>query len=78
MALKGEDADSGSNQFFINLDDNSSLDNGTPPFTVWAQVVSGMDVVDDIAAVDVHTDSGTSMTDVPVDDVVMETIRRQD
>ena len=78
MALQGEDADSGSNQFFINLDDNSSLDNGTPPFTVWAQVVSGMDVVDEIAAVDVHTDSGTSMTDVPVDDVVMETIRRQD
>ena len=74
MALAGTDADSGTNQFFINLDDNSSLDDGTPPFTVFARVVDGLDVVDDIATVGV-TDEG-ALADIPVDDIVMSTVRR--
>ncbi len=78
MALRGEDADSGSNQFFINLADNSNLDSGSPPFTVWAKVVEGMSVIDEIASVEVGTDSESGMSDVPKVDVVMETIRRQD
>lgn len=75
MALRGQDADSGSNQFFINLKDNSSLDNGTPPFAPFARVVEGMDVVDEIAAVEVADEE--QFMDVPVDDIVITTIRRQ-
>ena len=47
MALRGTDADSGSNQFFINVVNNDEvLDVGPPPFTVFAQVVEGMNVAD--------------------------------
>jgi cyclophilin family peptidyl-prolyl cis-trans isomerase len=75
MALVGSDADSGDTQFFINLDDNSSLDEGPPPFTVFAEVIGdGMDVVDQIAAVE--TDSRSGLNDVPVENVVMTSIRR--
>jgi len=75
MALRGQDANSGTNQFFINLGDNSSLDNGTPPFAPFARVVEGMDVVDEIAAVQVGNEG--QFMDVPVDDVVITSIRRQ-
>jgi peptidyl-prolyl cis-trans isomerase A (cyclophilin A)/peptidyl-prolyl cis-trans isomerase B (cyclophilin B) len=82
MALRGQDANSGTNQFFINLDDNTNLDTGPPPFTVFAEVVMGMDVVDEIAGVatdsfTVTTNQGeTSFSDVPVEDVtVLNAIR---
>ncbi|UCG17827.1 MAG: peptidylprolyl isomerase [Phycisphaerales bacterium] len=76
MALVGDDADSGDTQFFINLDDNSSnLDEGPPPFTVFAEVIDGgMDVVDQIAAVETGSRSG--LNDVPIENVVMTSIRR--
>ncbi len=47
IALSGDppNIDSGSNQWFINLDDNSSLDGD---FTVFARVVQGLDVADAI------------------------------
>lgn len=75
MALRGQDADSGTNQFFINLGDNSSLDDGSPPFAPFARVVEGMDVVDEIAAVQVANEG--QFMNVPVDDVVITSIRRQ-
>lgn len=74
MALRGQDANSGTTQFFVNLDDNSNLDEGPPPFTVFAEVVDGMDVVDDIA--DVETGSRSGLDDVPVEDVVIGEVRR--
>ena len=75
MALRGQDANSGDTQFFINLADNSaSLDTGPPPFTVFAQVVRGMDVVDAIAALETATRGG--MENVPVENVVMTSVRR--
>ena len=40
--------DTGSSQFFINLDDNTGLDNYAYPFAVFGQVVDGYGVVDDI------------------------------
>jgi len=76
MALRGSDANSGTNQFFINLGDNSRLDNGSPPFTVFARVVEGMDVVDDISTVSVGIDEDASLTDVPDVDIVMASVRR--
>jgi len=74
MALRGQDANSGTTQFFINLDDNSNLDEGPPPFTVFAEVVDGMNVVDDIA--DVETDTRSGLENVPVENVVIGEIRR--
>ncbi len=50
LALSGGDADSGTTQFFINLDeDNASLD--AQGFTVFGRVVVGTAVVDAIARV---------------------------
>jgi len=74
MALRGQDANSGTTQFFVNLDDNSNLDEGPPPFTVFAEVVDGMDVVDDIADVETGTRSG--LEGVPVENVVIGEVRR--
>ncbi len=76
MALRGTDANSGDTQFFVNLDDNSAnLDSGPPPFTVFARVVDGMDIVDEIAALEVG-DGPNGLTDVPVDNVIMSDVHR--
>jgi len=40
--------DTGSSQFFINLDDNTGLDNYAYPFAVFGQVTDGYSVVDSI------------------------------
>lgn len=74
MALRGQDADSGDTQFFINLIDNPHLDTGPPAFTVFALVVEGMDVVDAIGAVE--TGTRNNLSNVPLNDVVITTIRR--
>lgn len=83
MALSGSDRDSASDQFFINLKTNSTLDTGNPPFTVFATVIEGMDVVDTIAGVprssfNVQQLSGpTPFDDVPVTDVVILSATRE-
>lgn len=84
MALRGQDANSGDTQFFINLsDDNDFLDEGPPPFTVFARVAEGMDVVDQIADVEVGSrpvrmedGSEREMDDVPLEDVIMREVYR--
>ena len=51
MAKLGNDPDSATNQWFINLGDNAAnLDNQNGGFTVFGTVTRGMDVVDQIAA----------------------------
>ena len=69
--------DSANAQFFINLVDNPSLD-ATPGtsdgYAVFADVVDGMDVMDEMAVV--PTGSRGSMNDVPIDDVVIVDVRR--
>jgi cyclophilin family peptidyl-prolyl cis-trans isomerase/PKD repeat protein len=72
MAKVGGDPDSATSQFFVNLVDNSAnLDTQNGGFTVFANVVEGMDVVDAIAAVPVDSD------DQPLTDVLLTTARRE-
>ncbi|MFL6198510.1 MAG: peptidylprolyl isomerase [Thermoanaerobaculia bacterium] len=61
-----------SSQFFINLKDNSGLDHSPRGwgYTVFGQVVEGMDVVDAIAAVRTGTKKGYD--DVPVAPVTIK------
>lgn len=77
MAKLGGDPDSATSQFFVNLRDNSeNLDNQNGGFTVFANVVEGMDVVDAIAAVERGERSnpqGNTFEDVPVEDIIVNT-----
>ena len=69
---------SGTSQFYINLVDNRMLDHtGYTPdefgYAVFGRVLSGMDVVDRIAAVPTKTTA--DMEDVPVDPVIIKSVR---
>ena len=66
------DPNSATSQFFINLVDNSPLNygSGQDGYAVFGRVVSGMDVVDDIASV--STGIRGPYSDWPVDDVIIE------
>ena len=71
--------DSATSQFFINLKDNGFLDhkNRSPQgygYAVFGKVVKGMDVVDKIGSARTHT--FRNFRDVPVEPVVMRSIRR--
>ncbi len=77
MAKLSGDPDSATSQFFINLADNSGapsfLDTQNGGFTVFGQVIGGMDVVDIIAVVPTHFTNG--MSNVPIDPVIINQAR---
>jgi len=75
LALFGGDADSGTTQFFINLGDNSHLDEQN--FTVFGLVVDGFEVLDAIVGTE-RTDNPIIPGEVslPVEDVIMEHVTR--
>jgi cyclophilin family peptidyl-prolyl cis-trans isomerase len=65
MAKAQNQQDSATNQFFINLDDNTDLDTQNGGFTVFARVLpADLDVVDAIAAL--HTEWGPLAIDDPL------------
>jgi peptidyl-prolyl cis-trans isomerase B (cyclophilin B) len=67
------DLNSATAQFYINVVDNSgSLDQ--PKYCVFGKVVSGMDVVDKIKAV--RTGKSGQHGDVPLENVVIKSVRR--
>jgi cyclophilin family peptidyl-prolyl cis-trans isomerase len=71
--------DSATSQFFINLVDNLYLDFQAPTprsygYCVFGKVVAGMDTVDAIAKV--RTSDSGRYQNVPVEPVVIESIRR--
>jgi peptidylprolyl isomerase len=76
ISMANSGPNSGGSQFFINLVDNQNLDFDKQPLSskhpVFGRVVKGMDVVDAIAQVE------TNERDLPLEDVVVEsvTIRR--
>ena len=69
--------DSATSQFFLNLADNTFLDHGEQDFgyAVFAKVVEGMDVVDQIAAVSTGSHGGHQ--DVPAEPVIVQSARRK-
>jgi peptidyl-prolyl cis-trans isomerase B (cyclophilin B) len=71
--------DSATAQFFINVVDNGFLDKAQAGdgvgYCVFGKVVDGMDVVDKIKAV--KTTSKAGHGDVPVTDVVIQSVRRE-
>lgn len=72
ISMANSGPESGGSQFFINLVDNVNLDFDKPPLTskhpVFGRVVSGMEVVDAIAKLE------TGVTNLPLEDVVIESV----
>ena len=69
-----QDPHSATSQFFVNLKDNTFLDPGpgNAGYAVFAHVMSGMDVIDKIAAV--KTGSKGHHDDVPLEPVVLQSV----
>jgi peptidyl-prolyl cis-trans isomerase A (cyclophilin A) len=74
MARTNE-VDSATSQFFVNLVDNDFLDHkpGSFGYAVFGKVVAGMDVIDQIAAVQTGRRKGHD--DVPTDDIVVQSAK---
>jgi len=73
VAMARTDAlNSATSQFFINVVDNGGLDGAK--YCVFGKVVAGMDVVDKIKAAPTGSKGGHG--DVPVKDVVIQSVRR--
>ena len=70
--------DSASSQFFINVTDNGFLDKAQAQdrvgYCVFGKVIDGMDIVDKIRVV--RTTTRGHHENVPVDDVIIKSIRR--
>ncbi len=62
---------SGSSQFYINLNNNTSLDQ---QYTVFGRVISGMDVAMKIAGVPTYTDQSGKYYQQPIDPVYVNSI----
>ncbi len=69
---RAQDMNSATSQFFIVQKDSTFLDGQYAAFGV---VTEGMDVVDDIAAGRTGSVEASGMDDVPVDEVVIKTIK---
>ncbi|MEZ5571356.1 MAG: peptidylprolyl isomerase [Halioglobus sp.] len=71
------DPNSATSQFFINQRSNLRLDwaPGQDGYTVFGEVIQGMDIVDFIATA--PTGSAAGMSDVPVQAIVIKEIARQ-
>lgn len=76
LALSGGDPDSGTTQFFVNLNPNNvSLDN--QGFTVFGTVIAGTDVADAIARVETELSPVLpDETSLPVEDIVIQQMTR--
>jgi peptidyl-prolyl cis-trans isomerase A (cyclophilin A) len=73
-----QDINSATSQFFVNLADNAFLDNGERDFgyAVFGKVVSGMEIVDQIAAA--PTGRRGQHQDVPMEPAIVRSARRKE
>jgi cyclophilin family peptidyl-prolyl cis-trans isomerase len=72
MAKLGDQPDSATSQWFVNLTDNTDLNTTNGGFTVFAKIVYGMSVVDTIGnsqRVDLTASLGEVFNEVPVTDL---------
>jgi cyclophilin family peptidyl-prolyl cis-trans isomerase len=71
----GDDPDSATADFFIDVDDNPSLDknDASPGYAVFGQVTGGMDVVNQISQVPVG-DNGPMKGEAPVDPILIKKV----
>jgi len=66
------DLDSATSQFYINVVDNNRLDGAQ--YCVFGKVIDGMDVVDKIR--EAKTGAKEGHRDVPIEDVIIKSVRR--
>lgn len=84
MARKGNQPDSATNQFFINVKDNAALDQPRDgaAYAVFGKVIGGMETVEAIrttpttAGIPIKGQPGRRLRDVPVITVLIESVRR--
>jgi peptidyl-prolyl cis-trans isomerase B (cyclophilin B) len=71
------DPDSATAQFFVNVVDNKFLNKGpeSDGYCVFGRVIEGMDVVDKIK--DAKTETRSGHQNVPTEDIVIKTVRKQ-
>jgi FKBP-type peptidyl-prolyl cis-trans isomerase/cyclophilin family peptidyl-prolyl cis-trans isomerase len=79
MARLGGEADSATNQFFINVQDNAILDQARDgaAYAVFGKVMAGEDVLDAIKSCQTghaHGPGGGEYNDVPTEDIVIEKV----
>jgi peptidyl-prolyl cis-trans isomerase A (cyclophilin A) len=67
------DPNSATSQFYINLVNNRHLDGA---YAVFGRVTAGMEVVDAIAALETR-DLGGAFTNIPIEDVVITSVKRE-
>jgi cyclophilin family peptidyl-prolyl cis-trans isomerase len=72
--------DSATAQFFINVKDNKGLDRSddSAGYAVFGKVIEGMDVVDKIKDVKTKTVIPKVIENVPVEEVIIKSVRRAD
>lgn len=71
MARSGDpnsaaDSGTGSSEFFLNLADNANLDNYPYKYVAFGKVVSGTNVVSQIAGLQTHSEGGIMIIDSPI------------
>jgi len=72
-------ADSATSQFYFNVTDNPSLDRqgaDRPGYAVFGVVIEGQEVVDRISMTPTHAIPHTPHLEVPVDDILIRSVRR--
>lgn len=76
LALSGGNVNSGTSQFFINMQDNGFLD--SVGFTVFGQVVAGIEVLDAMLATETQLSpfAPPGEASLPVEDIVMQRVAR--
>jgi len=67
------DPHSATNQFYFNMENNTSLDPGSRSwgYAVFGEVIAGMDVLDTIAGVETGYSEALNAEDVPVEQVLL-------